>query len=357
MGAAQARRALGDSPLVQRLLPRLAWWLAEAAALFGEEERPDRAASALVLRLPPPGEADLLLLDRRGEAPRSYRFAAGLDDLAERLAAVRGAGRAPVGVKLLVPPAACFQRTLTLPATVLPRMREVLDRELEAATPFRAASVHADWFVEGEDAAGRLVVRHCVIKRSALDPLLATLSAAGLRPGPVAVGTEEDRTLPVDLLSGGRRALPRRLGALRAGDLLLLGLALFLLLAAALPLWRAHQAATLDALDAATAAARRTAPARLPPAVLAAALDLAAARAARPPVAVIWDSLARALPDPVSAESLRVDAAGLTLTLRAPDPAAALAALPRLDSFGPPRREAAPDPEHVVVVLPPGRAP
>ncbi|ACA15697.1 Fimbrial assembly family protein [Methylobacterium sp. 4-46] len=333
MRAPHGFQALAASPLWPRWLPRAGWWLAEAASLFGEEERRDRAESDLVLRLEPGG--DLVLLDRRGAEPRSYRLAPDLGDLAERLAAIRGAGRAAVRVKVLVPPDLCFLRTLSLPAGALPRMREVLDRELEAATPFRAAAIYGDWFVIGEEA-GRLRIRHCVVKRSRLDPLLGALAAAGLAAGPVVVGLEEDRTLPVDLLSGGRRALPRRLAGLRAGDALALALAAGLLIAAH-GLWRGHQAATLAALDAATLAARRAAPARPPAPVPAVAAELLAQRAARPPLAAIWDALAEALPGSVSAETLHLDAGGLTLGLRAPDAAPALRALARVPAFGPAR--------------------
>ncbi len=151
--------------------------------------------------------------------------------------------------KVLLDPAACFIRCLDVPSAALPRMRALLAEELEAATPFRAASVYSDWFVEGEDVAARaLRVRHVVVKRARLDPVLDALAAAGLPVGPGAVGRAEDQTLPVDLLSHGHRALPALLGGAGKGDVAL-WLGAGLLLAVAFWGWRAQQDATLAALD------------------------------------------------------------------------------------------------------------
>ncbi len=160
------------------------------------------------MRLGAPGDAAVTVIDRREGAARTYRFEAGAADLSERVAAVAG-GRGGMRAKVLLDPAACFIRCLDVPSAALPRMRALLAEELEAATPFRAAGVYSDWFVEGEDVAARVLrVRHVVIKKARLDPVLDALAAAGLPVGPVAVGRAEDQTLPVDLLSHGHRALP-----------------------------------------------------------------------------------------------------------------------------------------------------
>jgi len=308
---------------------RLAAW----AALAGfAEVRPDRAPTGLLLS-PEAGGRTLLLTDRRGPEPRTYRLDAEADDFAERLSAIRGGARG-LGAKILLDPTQCFVRTLTLPTASLPRMREVLVQELEAATPFRAEGVHGDWYVEGEDAATRtLRVRHVVIKRARLDPLLAAMGRAGLVPGPVTVGRAEAAAMPVDLLSGGRRPIPPLLRGLGPGDLGLLALA-GVLLFAGLVLVRDHRGATLAALDEAILAARGAPSLRKAPLPPGAAAILAAA-SARPALAPVWSAVADALPDAVSAEALRLDAQGLTLTLLvrdATDPVAHLGALP---GFGP----------------------
>ncbi|MEA1832129.1 hypothetical protein U8607_08535 [Methylobacterium durans] len=312
-------------------------WLADLAGLFGEAEaRPDRASCDLTIRPGAPGATHLGLLDRRGGSPRAYRLDVAAEDLAERLRAIRGSGRGRVTAKVLVEPEACFTRALTLPAAALPRMREVLEQELAAATPFRAEGVYSDWYVEGEDVAGRtLRVRHVVMKRARLDPLLDTLRRAGLEPGPVTVGQAEDRAMPVDLLSFGRRPVPRLLRGLRTADLALLALGL-LLAGLALLLVRAHQDATLARLDGAILAARRAAAPGLAPPLAAAASRLAAERASRPAIAPAWEAVEAALPDPGHAESLRYGAEGLDLTLRVPDAAAALDALKAVPGFGRP---------------------
>lgn len=322
------------------------------AYLLGlSEVRTDREPSLLTLRLASSAEPGLTVIDRRGAAPSIHRIEAE-DDLAARLAAIRG-GQAGIRAKILVDPARCFMRTLTLPSAALPRMRAVLTQELEAATPFRAAGVHSDWFVEGENAADRsLRVRHIVLKRAALDPLLTALAQAGIAVGSVTVGIDEERSLPVDLLTGGHRTLQGMAGGARTGDLALLAGAALLLLAA---LWgfRAHQDATLAALDEAFAGARRAGHA-LPAPVQAGAAVIASRRA--PPLARTWDTLAAALPDSASATSLHLDADGALLTVLASDEPAALAALGQVPGFGGPiLRDSAPGPDgarRLVVLLP-----
>lgn len=297
------------------------------------EVRADRAPGVLTIRLGPPSDPGLTLIDRRGETPLVQRLDAAPDDLPAQLTAIR-AGQARVRAKILVDPARCFMRTLTLPSAALPRMRAVLAQELEAATPFRAAGVHSDWYVEGEDASTRsLRVRHVVVKRAALDPLLSALAEAGIAAGPVTVGPDEERTMPVDLLTGGHRTFQGLAGGVRKGDLALLAGAALLMLAA---FWgfRAHQDATLAALDDAFAAARRAAGPAQPVPVQAGSAAILSGRA--PPLARTWDALAAALPDSASATGLRLDAEAARLTLIATDEAAALAALGKLPGFGAP---------------------
>jgi hypothetical protein len=327
-----------------------------ASHLLGlSEVRADREPALLTLRLGAPGETGLAVIDRRDGQDRTYRLDLQADDLPDRIAAIRG-GRPGARAKIVVDPAACFIRTLDLPGAALPRMRAVLAQELEAATPFRADQVFSDWYVEGEDPATRtLRVRHVVLKRARLGPLLAALAEAGMRASVVAVGPAENRTMPVDLLSSGHHALPSLLR--KAGDLGLAAATVLFLLGAFLGL-RQHQAATLAALDDAFAAARRAAASGLPPAVQAGAAAILAERGL--PVARVWDSVAAALPGTVSVESLRLAPAGLELTLLAhetpasPAPAV-LAALARLPGFGAPelRRDApAEGGQRLVVALP-----
>lgn len=314
-----------------------------------DETRRDRAPALLTLQLGAPGETGLILIDRRAGEPRTHRLDPEADDLAEQLAAIRG-GQAGVSAKILVDPARCFIRTLSLPSAALPRMRAVLAQELEAATPFRADGVHADWYVEGEDAQARTIrVRHVVLKRMRLDPLLDALVRAGITAGPVTVGTDEARTLPVDLLTGGHRALQGLTGGARKGDLALVAGALLLLLCA---FWgfRAHQEATLAGLDAAFTAARRASGPAMPAPLQAGAAAILADRA--PPVARTWERVAAALPDTASAVSLRLDAGGASLTLAAADETAPLAALAALPDFGAPiLRRSQPDADGALQIL------
>lgn len=315
--------------------------LDEASRLLGlTDPRLDREPGPLTIKLGVPGTTALTVIDQRGETPRTYHLDAEAEDLAERLAAIRG-GRPGLNVRILVDPASCFIRTLTLPSAALPRMRAVLAQELEAATPFRSEAVHGDWYVEGEDAeTATLRVRHVVLKRARLAPLLGTLDRAGLQLDAIVVGAAEDRTMPLDLLSDGHRALPGFLRGAGAGNLALVGGALLLTVVAFLSL-RAQQEATLAGLDQAFLAARRAAGPSAKPLVQAGAAAILSERG--PPLARTWDAIAAALPDAASAQSLRVDAEGLVLTLVAPDEAAVLGALGNVAGFGKPAlREATP---------------
>ncbi|PIK73427.1 hypothetical protein CS379_08490, partial [Methylobacterium frigidaeris] len=218
-----------------------------ASHLLGlTEARTDREPALLTVRLGAPNETGLMVIDRRDGQDRTYRLDIQADDLADQIAAIRG-GQPEGRAKIVVDPAACFIRTLDLPGVALPRMRAVLAQELEAATPFRADQVFSDWYVESEDPETRtLRVRHVVLKRARLGPLLAALAEAGLTASVVAVGPAEDRTMPVDLLSSGHHALPALLRS--AGNLVLVAATGLCLIGAFLGL-RQHQAATLSALD------------------------------------------------------------------------------------------------------------
>lgn len=320
-----------------------------AAHLLGlRDVRVDRAPCAFTLRVDASG--GLTLIDQRAEPPRPYRLDPGADDFADRLLAIRG-GRSGLRAKILIDPAYCFIRTLVLPSAALPRMRAVLLQELEATTPFRPEAVRGDWFVEGEDVAARsLRVRHVVLKRARLDPLLAALAGSGIAPGPVTVGPDEARTMPVDLLSDGYRTLP---GLAAGGNLVLLAGAVLLLIGAFCG-YRNHQTATLASLDEAFVLVRRASGPVAPAPIQAALPALLAARAPSP--ARTWEALASALPDTASAAALRIDAGGAELTLTAADGTAALAALAAVPGFGPPvPREIRTDADgrhHLVVALP-----
>ncbi len=330
---------------------RLREGLDTTAYLLGlSEVRTDREPGLLTLRLGSPAEPGLTLIDRRGETPSIHRIAAE-DDLTARLAAIRG-GQAGFRAKILVDPTRCFMRTLTLPSAALPRMRAVLTQELEAATPSGRQGYTATGSSRARMPRTALFGSACGAQarrpRSAADGA----GQVGIAAGPVTVGLDEERSLPVDLLTGGHRTLQGMAGRCPHGDLALLAGAALLLLAA---FWgfRAHQDATLAALDAAFASARRAGH-TLPAPIQAGALAIASRQA--PPLARTWDTLAAALPASASATGLHLDADGALLTVRASDEPAALAALGQVPGFGGPiLRESAPSPDgarRLVVLLP-----
>jgi general secretion pathway protein L len=68
-----------------------------------------------------------------------------------------------------------------LPAAARSDVRQILNFDLERATPFRLKDVYTAHVVEGEAGAkGKLRVSQMVAKREAIDPLVADVEATGL---------------------------------------------------------------------------------------------------------------------------------------------------------------------------------
>jgi general secretion pathway protein L len=102
------------------------------------------------------------------------------DEAMARLADI-GRSKAANAIGIRLPVSLCFVRHAELPLGARRDLRQILDVDLERATPFKLRDVYAAHLVDGEGTGkGKLRVRQFIIKRDAVDPLIAEVKAAGL---------------------------------------------------------------------------------------------------------------------------------------------------------------------------------
>jgi general secretion pathway protein L len=216
----------------------LGWWQDELWGMVPERVR----------RLLAGGDAGIVLAQvdggfaiidasagRAGRRPaHAHRVLPRAEALAalEKMTASRRLG--PVGIRL--PLSRCFERRVELPKAAGDDVRRMLDFDLERATPFRLGEVYTAHLLAGVAAVkGKQRLRQLVVKREAVDPLLADVRAAGVEPAFVDCWQATPSSgLPVNFLETGgpqrsglarHLTLPRTLAALA---LVLAGLAFFL---------------------------------------------------------------------------------------------------------------------------------
>jgi general secretion pathway protein L len=175
---APARQSLTDS--TARFLE---WWGEELLGLVPQWLRrllADAEAGIVLAQV----DSGFLLLPaspprgRREDTPPVLSRAQALAALAD-LAASRRAGS--IGLRL--PFGQCFERRVDLPKVARDDLRRMLSFDLERATPFRLGDVYTACLPTAEAGAkGRQRIRQLVVKREAVDPLIADVKAAGLVP-------------------------------------------------------------------------------------------------------------------------------------------------------------------------------
>jgi general secretion pathway protein L len=243
----------------------------------------------------------------RSGTPEALSREQALAALAE-MAASRKLRR--IGIRL--PLGQCFERRVELPRAARDDVRRMLSFDLERATPFKVGEVYTAYLPAGEAGTkGKQWVRQLVVKREAVDPLLADVKAVGLEPTFVDCWhTAPSPGLAVNFLEASvppRTGLARHITLPKALGLLVLVLAG---LASMLAVWRYETAlADITAQTArmrAQAAAVRSALERSDAAVgnLKRLQDLKLQQV--PAVAVI-EELSRALPDSVWLTDLRIE--------------------------------------------------
>lgn len=244
---------------------------------------------------------------RKEEAPPVLSRVQALAALADIAASRRGG---TVGIRL--PVSQCFERRVELPKVARDDLRRMLNFDLERATPFRLRDVYTACLPIGETGAkGKQRVRQLVVKREAVDPLIADVKAAGLAPAFVDCWQATPASgLPVNFLEADeppRSGLARHVTAPRVLTLLVLLLAG---LASALSVSR-HEAALAE-IGAETAKVRTRAAAVRDAmdrsgAAVAELARLQRMRLAKVPAVEVLEELSRVLPDTVWLIDLRIE--------------------------------------------------
>lgn len=182
----------------------LSWWLQQLAALLPRRLFGDSRFGDAVLVRPQAG-ALVASLRRRGVESLLGPLEPGSPALR------RLRGKASVAVVLALPAAALLQQSTTLPLAAERELDAVLGHEMDRLTPFRAADVYWGWRLDARDrAAGRLRLRLLLVPKRAIAASLDRLTAAGLRPAALEIGsggTVEHLPLqPPGATAGSRRS-------------------------------------------------------------------------------------------------------------------------------------------------------
>ncbi|MFT3806950.1 PilN domain-containing protein [Arenimonas sp.] len=197
-------------PLRTRLLdsPLPGWWDAGVEAVAGllpQGLRRRIGAQKRALLLSLSGET----LRLRAETDRRIVELGNLPMDAELLANLRArldAQAGGVGRWLLLDPSQVLRRSLTLPSSAEPRLREVLAHEIDRQTPFPADQVVFETRVLGRDTATKqLQVELVVVPRAVLDAQLEALGPLADRLVGVDVADGEGARLGVNLLPTAQR--------------------------------------------------------------------------------------------------------------------------------------------------------
>ncbi|WP_088343230.1 MULTISPECIES: PilN domain-containing protein [Rhodomicrobium] len=291
------------------------WWGGELRDLLPRQTLLARQDHARRLVVSADGARLKLMLERGGQSEILAEAAepgeAGLIELAGVARRRRGT---PLGLRL--GSQNCFARNVELPAQAEADFGRMLDLDMERTTPFRTADVlTAHYVLPGNAPRGKRLVRHLVVKRKTLDPLVDGLRTLGIEPAFADCWSEDRRGgLPVDFLAA------RQDGSRRGARLapVLAGLAVALAVSAVVMLFTRHQSA-LAALNARASAARSEA-ASVRIAVEASQTASAQIGAMqnllrqRVPLARIIEELTAILPDSAWVSDLRIDGGTVEFT-------------------------------------------
>lgn len=292
----------------------LRWWGEELKNLLPRSALRPRAAPRLVIAVDGPQKT--LLLEKGGDSTALSETTAAEEGFAALARLANGRSGMPIGLRLA--PTHCFMRKMQLPTQAEGDFGRILDLDMERTTPFRSADVLTAFYIEPgvEAPRGIRAVRHLVVKRKTIEPLLQEMRSLGMEPAFADCWDEARRGgLPVDFLAAGRAGHERR-GGFRLHSVA--GLCLLLAAtAAAIPIMR-HQNA-LAALEARTIEARAQAAATRQ---LLETSQSAAARMetmerrlrGRLPVARILEELTAIIPDSAWVSDLRIEGDSVEFT-------------------------------------------
>lgn len=314
----------------------LRWWGNELRELVPHTAAAGKGRAQRRLVLSVEGDRRRLFLEKGAQLDLLGEASETEDDSLRALArTIKSRSSLPVGLRVLNQD--CFSRIVELPAQAEGDFGRILDLDMERTTPFRSADVMTAYYaVPGMNAArGKRAVRHLIVKRRTLEPLLVEMRALGVEPAFADCWDEERRSgLPADFLATTRDDGKRR-GPGAAP--LMAGFAAILAISAVAILIVRHQSA-LDALKTRSEAARaEAATVRLAvEASQAASAQIAAIDRmlrARLPAAKIIEELTVIMPDTAWISDLRVDGDVVEFTAYAKSAAALVPLLAKSPLF------------------------
>jgi general secretion pathway protein L len=327
-GIAQSVEVVGGG--VSRFL---LWWREE---LLGLLPRRTRSVATLLVAVGPNGYR--IFEDQNGR-PRSADAGAdlaALDAVNMTAKLARSNPAAVVGIR--VPLESCFVRHVELPRGAQDDAARILDLDLERATPFKLKDVYTAALVDNaHSSTGRLRVRHLVIKRESVEPILSELRASGVSIGFIDCwGDATGQALPVNFLASQQQ------GDASSGRVLSFNRALMLLAilagAAAILLTNGRYQSAIETLESRIGEARTQATSvrralDTSEAALSEIERLQAAKLGNVPTVEILNALTKLLPDSVWLTDLRLEGGLLDITGLAQSSAALLPLFERSTLF------------------------
>lgn len=236
----------------------------------------------------------------------------------ETLTRIRKTHGSLIVARIVVPQSQCLVLERTIPDVALPHIDEIMALELERKTPFDKAAIFAAPIIaRPEPGRADRHVRHVVVKRSQLTPLIEALRESHIPLADVGLATQTGQIESVALLTHidtGPKPVDRVL--LRLVAWLAVALLGVLIIWSAMSFWRQHEA--LQQLEAEVAGAKKTAVAlrqeRSRRDDLVARIAALHRRKAQDPSMIgIWEEITRLLPDTSWLSELRREEGALVL--------------------------------------------
>lgn len=183
------------------------WWFQQLTDLLPQELRRSAFGTADGLVIAPVGplghgvEEVAAIMRRNGRENPLGRFGLGAAGLAELQ---RTASRTAV---LRLGASDVLGKTVTLPVAAERELGQVLAFEMDRETPFKAEELYWNYRIVAVDRPnGRLSVHLSLVPKANLDPLLADLARAGIRPSRVEITDGPDKGFSLPLHGNGGRA-------------------------------------------------------------------------------------------------------------------------------------------------------
>ncbi len=221
-------------PILVMLRDVSAWWLRQMTSMLPAALSHRHAAPATAMIVTPEATDNAavttvsLSARRRRREQNIGRFALDEAGLASLRRILSGRGRRwPVVLRLA--PELLLEREVELPLTVEPEIANTLRLGIDSLTPFPADQLFWSWAILLRDRVhGRLHVRLSLVRKAAVEPLIAALQRSGSGPKLLEFHVSDSDTrmiAPGDMLARGsvlRRYGLTGIGAFAAGALVVM---------------------------------------------------------------------------------------------------------------------------------------